>query len=364
MPSIRHSHKKEISHKSQNGFTGADAMQLGMIGLGRMGANMVRRLQKNGHTCVVYDRSAESVKQLAGEGATGATSLDDFINKLQKPRAIWLMVPAAVVDATLHDLTAKLDSGDIVIDGGNSYYIDDIRRAKELTAKGLHYCDVGTSGGVWGLERGYCQMIGGESDIVKHLDPIFKTLAPGRGNIDRTPGREKVGGTAEDGYLHCGPVGGGHFVKMVHNGIEYGIMAAYAEGLNILHHANVGKTARESDAETTPLRNPEHYQYDFNLADVTEVWRRGSVVASWLLDLTAISLLDQKSFEKFSGRVSDSGEGRWTISAAIDEGAPVPVLSSALFQRFDSRGQTDFANKLLSAMRFQFGGHIERKAGA
>jgi 6-phosphogluconate dehydrogenase len=272
------------------------------------------------------------------------------------------MVPAAVVDQTLAELAPRLQSGDIVIDGGNSYYIDDIRRAQELKPRGIHYADVGTSGGVWGLERGYCLMIGGEPDVVKHLDPIFKTLAPGRGNIDRTPGRDKVGGTAEDGYLHCGPVGGGHFVKMVHNGIEYGLMAAYAEGLNILHHANVGKTKREEDAETTPLRNPEHYQYDFNLADVAEVWRRGSVVASWLLDLTAISLLDQPAFEKFSGRVSDSGEGRWTINAAIDESTPVPVLSAALFQRFDSRGESDFANKLLSAMRFQFGGHIERKA--
>ncbi|HMD50991.1 MAG TPA: decarboxylating 6-phosphogluconate dehydrogenase, partial [Bryobacteraceae bacterium] len=275
----------------------------------------------------------------------------------------WLMVPAGVVDSSIADLTQRLEKGDILIDGGNSYYIDDIRRAKELQPRGIHYADVGTSGGVWGLERGYCLMIGGEPDIVKHLDPIFKTLAPGRGNIDRTPGRDKVGGTAEDGYLHCGPVGGGHFVKMVHNGIEYGIMAAYAEGLNILHHANVGKTTRESDAETTPLRNPEHYQYDFNLADVTEVWRRGSVVASWLLDLTAISLLDEPTLEKFSGRVSDSGEGRWTINAAIDEGTPAPVLSSALYDRFTSRGEADFANKLLSAMRFQFGGHLERKAG-
>src|ERR1700689_1066871 len=275
-------------------------MQLGMIGLGRMGANMVRRLQKNGHQCVVYDRSAESVKQLSGEGPTGASSIDDFIKKLNKPRAVWLMVPAGVVDATLHELTSKLDVGDIVIDGGNSYYIDDIRRAKELSSKGIHYVDVGTSGGVWGLERGYCQMIGGETEIVKHLDPIFKTLAPGRGNVDRTPGREKVGGTAEEGYLHCGPSGGGHFVKMVHNGIEYGLMAAYAEGLNILHKANVGKHVQETDAETTPLRNPEHYLYDFNLADVPEVWRRGSVVASWRLDLTAISLLDQPDLAKFS----------------------------------------------------------------
>jgi 6-phosphogluconate dehydrogenase len=334
-----------------------------MIGLGRMGANMVRRLIKAGHECVVFDRSPEAVADLGKQGAAGSSSLDEFLSKLKPPRAVWLMVPAAVVDQTLEQLATRMQKGDIIIDGGNSYYIDDIRRAKELQPKGIHYADVGTSGGVWGLERGYCLMIGGEPDIVKHLDPIFKTLAPGRGNIDRTPGREKVGGTAEDGYLHCGPVGGGHFVKMVHNGIEYGIMAAYAEGLNILHHANVGKTTREADAETTPLRNPEHYQYDFNLADVSEVWRRGSVVASWLLDLTAISLLDQPSLEKFSGRVSDSGEGRWTISAAIDEGAPVPVLSSALYQRFDSRGQSDFANKLLSAMRFQFGGHVERTSG-
>ncbi len=336
-------------------------MQLGMIGLGRMGANMVRRLQKNGHQCVVYDRSADSVKQLTGEGATGSTSLDDFVKKLNKPRAIWLMVPAGVVDATLHELSSKIDVGDIIIDGGNSYYIDDIRRAKELSGKGIHYVDVGTSGGVWGLERGYCQMIGGENDIVKHLDPIFKTLAPGRGNIDRTPGREKVGGTAEEGYLHCGPSGGGHFVKMVHNGIEYGMMAAYAEGLNILKHANVGKLDHETDAETTPLRYPEHYQYDFNLADVTEVWRRGSVVASWLLDLTAISLLEQPTLERYSGRVSDSGEGRWTIIAGIESGAPCPVLTDALYERFTSRGESDFASKLLSAMRFQFGGHLEKK---
>ena len=336
-------------------------MQLGMIGLGRMGANMVRRLQKNGHQCVVYDRSADSVKQLTGEGATGSTSLDDFVKKLNKPRAIWLMVPAGVVDATLHELTSKIDVGDIIIDGGNSYYIDDIRRAKELSGKGIHYVDVGTSGGVWGLERGYCQMIGGENDIVKHLDPIFKTLAPGRGNVDRTPGREKAGGTAEEGYLHCGPSGGGHFVKMVHNGIEYGMMAAYAEGLNILKHANVGKLDHATDAETTPLRNPEHYQYDFNLADVTEVWRRGSVVASWLLDLTAISLLEQPTLERYSGRVSDSGEGRWTIIAGIESGAPCPVLTDALYERFTSRGESDFASKLLSAMRFQFGGHLEKK---
>jgi 6-phosphogluconate dehydrogenase len=338
-------------------------MQLGMIGLGRMGANMVRRLQKNGHQCVVYDRSAESVKQLAGEGAAGSASLDDFVKKLQKPRAVWLMVPAGVVDATLHELAGKLASGDIVIDGGNSYYIDDIRRAKELAAKGLHYVDVGTSGGVWGLERGYCQMIGGETDVVRHLDPIFKTLAPGRGNVERTPGRQKAGGTAEEGYLHCGPSGAGHFVKMVHNGIEYGLMAAYAEGLNILKHANAGKTHRETDAETTPLRNPEHYQYDFNLADITEVWRRGSVVASWLLDLTASSLFEQPTLERFSGRVSDSGEGRWTILAAIESTTPSPVLTAALYQRFTSRGEDDFAAKILSAMRFQFGGHVEKAAG-
>ncbi len=337
-------------------------MQLGMIGLGRMGANMVRRLQKHGHQTVVYDRSADTVKQLTTEGAAGSSSLDEFVQKLSKPRAIWLMVPAAVVDATLHELTSKLDVGDIVIDGGNSYYIDDIRRAKELSGKGIHYVDVGTSGGVWGLERGYCQMIGGENDVVKHLDPIFKTLAPGRGNVDRTPGREKATGTAEEGYLHCGPNGAGHFVKMVHNGIEYGLMAAYAEGLNILKHANVGKSHQgEADAETTPLRNPEHYQYDFNLADVTEVWRRGSVVASWLLDLTAISLLDSPKLEKFGGKVSDSGEGRWTILAAIESGAPAPVLTESLYQRFTSRGESDFANKVLSAMRFQFGGHLEKK---
>jgi 6-phosphogluconate dehydrogenase len=338
-------------------------MQLGMIGLGRMGANMVRRLIKHGHTCVVYDRTPATVQQLAGDGATGASSIDEFVQKLQKPRAIWLMVPAAVVDASIAELLPKLDAGDILIDGGNSYYIDDIRRAKELKPKGIHYVDVGTSGGVWGLERGYCQMIGGENDVVKHLDPIFKTLAPGRGDIPRTPGREKASGTSEEGYLHCGANGAGHFVKMVHNGIEYGLMAAYAEGLNILKHANAGKHQRETDAETTPLREPEHYQYDFNLADVTEVWRRGSVVASWLLDLTAISLLEQPTLERFSGRVSDSGEGRWTILAAIESTTPAPVLSASLYQRFTSRGEDDFAGKILSAMRFQFGGHIEKKAG-
>jgi 6-phosphogluconate dehydrogenase len=339
-------------------------MQLGMIGLGRMGANMARRLQRAGHHCVAFDRNADSVKQVARDGATAATSLDDLVKKLQRPRAIWLMVPAAVVDATLQDLAAKLDAGDIVIDGGNSYYIDDIRRSKELATKSLHYVDVGTSGGVWGLERGYCQMIGGEKQIVEHLDPIFKSLAPGRGDIPRTPGREKVPGTAEEGYLHCGPCGAGHFVKMVHNGIEYALMAAYAEGLNILKHANAGSRTREVDAETTPLRNPENYRYDFPLADVTEVWRRGSVVASWLLDLTAISLLEQPSLEKFSGRVSDSGEGRWTILAAIESSAPSPVLSASLFQRFVSRGEDDFADKVLSAMRFQFGGHMEKAAAA
>jgi 6-phosphogluconate dehydrogenase len=339
-------------------------MQLGMIGLGRMGANMVRRLQKAGHDCVAFDRNAASVKEVARDGATAATSLDDLVKKLQRPRAIWLMVPAAVVDATLQDLAGKLDAGDIVIDGGNSYYIDDIRRSKELATNSLHYVDVGTSGGVWGLERGYCQMIGGEKQIVEHLDPIFKSLAPGRGDIPRTPGREKVPGTAEEGYLHCGPSGAGHFVKMVHNGIEYALMAAYAEGLNILKHANAGGGTREVDAETTPLRNPENYRYDFPLADVTEVWRRGSVVASWLLDLTAISLLEQPSLEKFSGRVSDSGEGRWTILAAIESTTPAPVLTTSLFQRFVSRGEDDFADKLLSAMRFQFGGHIEKAAAA
>ena len=303
-----------------------------------------------------------SVQALAKEGATGAGSLDDFVSKLKQPRAIWLMVPAAVVDSTLAQLAPKLAKDDIVIDGGNSYYIDDIRRAEELKKKGLHYVDVGTSGGVWGLERGYCMMIGGENQSVQRLDPIFKTLAPGIGDIPRTPGREKAQGTAEQGYLHCGPSGAGHFVKMVHNGIEYGVMAAYAEGLNILNHANVGKTKRTEDAETTPLRNPEHYMYDLNLPDVAEVWRRGSVIASWLLDLTAIALLKSPQLTDFGGRVSDSGEGRWTILAAIDEGTPAPVLTSALYERFTSRGEADFANKLLSAMRFEFGGHEEKKA--
>jgi len=337
-------------------------MQLGMIGLGRMGANMVRRLEKAGHQCVVYDRSADVVKQLAGEGATGSSSIDDFVAKLQRPRAIWLMVPAAIVDSMIAELVPKLAKDDILIDGGNSYYIDDIRRAKELSSKGIHYVDVGTSGGVWGLERGYCEMIGGETSVVQHLDPIFNALAPGRGDIPRTPGREKADGTAEEGYLHCGPSGAGHFVKMVHNGIEYGLMAAYAEGLNILKHADAGLKKQIDDAENTPLRHPDHYKYEFNLADIAEVWRRGSVVASWLLDLTAISLLEQPTLSNYSGRVSDSGEGRWTILAAIESAAPAPVLSSALYERFSSRGEGDFAAKLLSAMRFQFGGHVEQKA--
>ena len=338
-------------------------MQLGMIGLGRMGANMVRRLIRSGHDCVVYDRSADAVRGLAAEGATGSDSLATFVAQLSQPRAVWLMVPAAVVDETIAALLPLLAPGDILIDGGNSYYIDDIRRAKELTPRGIHYVDVGTSGGVWGLERGYCMMIGGEPDVVRHLDPLFATLAPGRGSIDRTPGREKKGGTAEQGYLHCGPNGAGHFVKMVHNGIEYGLMAAYAEGLGILAAANVGKRDHAVDAETTPLRDPEHYQYDLNLPDIAELWRRGSVVSSWLLDLTAAALLEDPALAQFAGRVSDSGEGRWTIKAAIDEAVPAPVLTTALYERFSSRGEADFQNKLLSAMRFQFGGHHEKPAG-
>jgi 6-phosphogluconate dehydrogenase len=317
---------------------------------------------RGGHQCVVWDQDRANVEKLAGEGARGAATLEDFLKALQPPRAVWMMIPAAAVDGTLAEVSSRMERGDIVIDGGNSYYIDDIRRAKEMDAKGLHYVDVGTSGGVWGLERGFCQMIGGQTEIVQHLDAIFKTLAPGRGNADRTPGREKTGGTPEEGYLHCGPSGAGHFVKMVHNGIEYGLMAAYAEGLNILKHANVGKRKSESDAETAPMRNPEDYQYDLNLADIAEVWRRGSVVASWLLDLTAIALFEQSDLSGFSGRVSDSGEGRWTVTAAIDESTPAPVLSAALYQRFSSRGEEDFADKLLSAMRYQFGGHVERKA--
>ena len=336
-------------------------MQLGMIGLGRMGANMVRRLMKGGHECVAFDVFPQAVAALAAEKAIGASSLADFVEKLTKPRAVWLMVPAAVVDKTIADLLPLLEKGDILIDGGNSYYIDDIRRAKELAPRGIHYVDVGTSGGVWGLERGYCMMIGGEPDVVTRLDPIFATLAPGRGDIPRTPGREKLGGTAENGYLHCGPNGAGHFVKMVHNGIEYGVMAAYAEGMGILRDANVGKRSHEIDAETTPLRDPELYQYDLNLRDIAELWRRGSVIASWLLDLTATSLAEDPELAKFEGRVSDSGEGRWTIKAAIDEAVPVPVLTTALFERFSSRGESDFQDKLLSAMRFQFGGHLEKK---
>jgi 6-phosphogluconate dehydrogenase len=328
-----------------------------------MGANMVRRLMKGGHQCVVFDRSQKSVEDLVKEKATGSSSLQDFVLKLQKPRAIWLMVPAAAVDETVSDLLPHLEADDILIDGGNSYYVDDIRRAKELKEKQIHFVDVGTSGGVWGLERGYCMMIGGEKSVIKHLDPIFSTLAPGVGDAPRTAGREALGGTAEQGYLHCGPNGAGHFVKMVHNGIEYGMMAAYAEGLGVLHEANVGKKQHEIDAETTPLRDPEHYQYDLDLRDITEVWRRGSVIASWLLDLTAGSLVKDPALAQFAGRVSDSGEGRWTIKAAIDEAVPVPVLSAALFQRFSSRGQADFQNRVLSAMRFGFGGHLEKAAG-
>jgi 6-phosphogluconate dehydrogenase len=325
-----------------------------------MGANMVRRLLKKGHNCVVYDRSAQVVTDLTKEKAVGSSSLADFVKKLDKPRAVWLMVPAAVVDSSISDLMPLLESGDILIDGGNSYYVDDIRRAKELKAKGIHYVDVGTSGGVWGLERGYCMMIGGEPDVVKRLDPIFATLAPGKGDVARTPGREKLGGTSEQGYLHCGPNGAGHFVKMVHNGIEYAIMAAYAEGLGILRDANVGKQEHAIDAETTPLRDPQQYQYDLSLPDVAEVWRRGSVIGSWLLDLTAAALVKDPALSQFSGHVSDSGEGRWTIKAAIDEAVPVPVLSAALYQRFTSRGEADFQDKLLSAMRFEFGGHLEK----
>jgi 6-phosphogluconate dehydrogenase len=336
-------------------------MQLGMIGLGRMGANMVRRLIRNGHSGVVFDRSPAAVNELVKDKAEGSASLVEFVKKLAKPRAIWLMVPAAVVDKTIADLQPHLEAGDILIDGGNSYYIDDIRRSKELAPRKVHYVDVGTSGGVWGLERGYCMMIGGENEVIKHLDPIFSSLAPGMGDIPRTPGREQIDGTSEQGYLHCGPNGAGHFVKMVHNGIEYGVMAAYAEGLGILRGANIGQQAGGAvDAETTPLRDPEQYQYDLNLRDIAEVWRRGSVIASWLLDLTAIALLQDPSLAKFAGRVSDSGEGRWTIKAAIDEAVPAPVLTSALYERFSSRGEADFANKILSAMRYQFGGHLEK----
>jgi 6-phosphogluconate dehydrogenase len=337
-------------------------LQLGMIGLGRMGANMVRRLLRGGHDCAVFDMSSKAVAELVKENAVGTASLAEFAKALTKPRAIWLMVPAGVVDKTIADLLPNLERGDILIDGGNSYYIDDIRRGKELAPKGIHYADVGTSGGVWGLERGYCMMIGGEMDVVKRLDPIFATLAPGRGDIPRTPGREKSRGTSEEGYLHCGPSGAGHFVKMVHNGIEYGLMAAYAEGLAVLKAANIGRGTGVVDAETTPLRDPEHYQYDLNLPDITEVWRRGSVIASWLLDLSAAALIEDPGLSKFAGRVSDSGEGRWTIKAAIDEGVPAHVLSSALYERFSSRGEADFADKLLSAMRYEFGGHREKAA--
>jgi len=338
-------------------------MQLGMVGLGRMGANMVRRLLKGSHRCVVFDRSPKTVNELVQEKAVGGSSLQDLVKKLEKPRAVWLMVPAAVVDESIADLLPHLEAGDILIDGGNSYYVDDIRRAKELAAKRIHYVDVGTSGGVWGRERGYCMMIGGEKDVVKHLDPVFSTLAPGAGDVPRTAGREKLDGTAEQGYLHCGPNGAGHFVKMVHNGIEYGLMAAYAEGLGVLRGANVGKEQSAIDAETTPLRDPEHYQYDLNLRDIAEVWRRGSVVASWLLDLTASALVKDPALSEFAGHVSDSGEGRWTIKAAIDEAVPVPVLSTALYQRFTSRGEADYQDRLLSAMRYQFGGHMEKAAG-
>jgi len=338
-------------------------MELGMIGLGRMGTNMVRRLMRAGHRCVVYDIHQDTVQALAGEGAIGASSLEDFIKKTQSPRTVWMMVPAGVVDATLQNLVPLLEREDVVIDGGNSYYHDDIRRAAELKLKGVHYVDAGTSGGVWGADRGYCLMIGGEEDVVQRIDPIFAALAPSIDSAPRTPGREKVGGTAEHGYLHCGPSGAGHFVKMVHNGIEYGIMASYAEGLNILHHANAGKQQQTVDAETTPLRHPEEYQYDLNLADIAEVWRRGSVISSWLLDLAAMSLLDSPDLGKFAGRVSDSGEGRWTITAAIDESVPAPVLSAALYERFSSRGEDTFADKMLSALRFQFGGHEEKAGG-
>jgi 6-phosphogluconate dehydrogenase len=356
----RQDYVREANPRSE---TGHHIMQIGMIGLGRMGANMARRLLRGGHDCVVFNRSPKSVEELVREKAVGAANLQDLVKKLQRPRALWLMVPAAAVDQTIEDLAPHLDAGDTLVDGGNSYYVDDIRRANQLAAKRMHYVDVGTSGGVWGLERGYCMMIGGEVDIVHRLDPIFKQLAPGVGNIPRTPGRDNVGGTAELGYLHCGPNGAGHFVKMVHNGIEYGLMAAYAEGLGILRQANIGTQQAAVNAETTPLRDAEHYQYELNLRDITEVWRRGSVIASWLLDLTAAALVEDPALSRFAGRVSDSGEGRWTIKAAVDEAVPVPVLSAALYQRFSSRGEADYQDKLLSAMRFQFGGHGEMPGG-
>ncbi len=338
-------------------------MQLGLIGLGRMGAFMAQRLLRKEQDVVVFNRTVSRATEFAHEhGGTAASSLEEFVNKLAQPRAIWMMVPAGAVDDQINELLPLLSENDILIDGGNSYYLDDLRRAEALRAKKIHYVDVGTSGGVWGLERGYCLMIGGETDVVQHLDPIFRSLAPGVDATTRTHGREEVGGTAEYGYLHCGPNGAGHFVKMVHNGIEYGVMAAYAEGLNILHNANVGARSQTADAETAPLRNPEHYQYEFNLSDVTELWRRGSVIGSWLLDLTASALLENPDLGNFAGRVSDSGEGRWTIQAAVEEGVPANVLSAALFDRFSSRGNADFANKVLSAMRFQFGGHVERHA--
>jgi 6-phosphogluconate dehydrogenase len=339
-------------------------MHLGMIGLGRMGANMVRRLMRGGHTCVVHDLSAEAVGTMVAEGAVDGTSLEAFVAALPQPRVVWLMVPAAVVDRALDSLLPHLAPGDIVVDGGNSLYHDDISRAKRLATSGLHYVDCGTSGGVMGLDRGYCLMIGGEPDVVRTLDPIFKTLSPGTGNLATTPGRDAHTSTAEHGYLHCGPNGAGHFVKMVHNGIEYGLMAAYAEGFNILRHANVGSATHAADAETTPLRHPEHFQYDFNMPDIAEVWRRGSVISSWLLDLTAAALASDPGLERFSGRVSDSGEGRWTLQAAVDEGVPAHVLAAALFERFSSRGQADFQDRLLSAMRFQFGGHVEKDSKA
>jgi len=337
-------------------------MQLGMIGLGRMGANLVRRLTNHGHECVVYDVKPAAVKGLAGKGVEGARSIDDLVAKLSKPRAVWVMVPAGVAGKTVDGLAELMEAGDIIVDGGNSYYRDDINRAKTLKKSGIHYVDCGTSGGVFGLERGYCLMIGGEDEVVKHLDPIFKSIAPGVEAAPRTPGKKGRPGTAEQGYLHCGPNGAGHFVKMVHNGIEYGLMAAYAEGLNIIKNADVGLRQQEQDAETTPLREPEAYKYQIDIGQVAEVWRRGSVVASWLLDLTAAALTDDTQLTEFSGRVSDSGEGRWTTLAAVEEGVPAPVISAALFGRFESRGDADYADRLLSAMRKQFGGHDEKKA--